>query len=211
MKYKPSKQLILGLIILLGGGGFIVGEYFLVKLYPVYQKKRVAELSELLPYTNEDMGIAMKIAYGIFGDVEKFTGGVRIRRKYFWSVGPSISITSRPNLDGTHKFAPTILAQWQTAGIREEIPQYRFWHTKIHNRDAVLIKLYKDRGIHLTGKIISPERIIEVDCAPGQEEEDLFLKLCEDTIRNVTILGTNISPANNDQIIELQPRTTNPN
>lgn len=207
MKYRPSKQFLLSLAILLGGGGFIGVEYFLVKMYPAYQQKVITRSSQLLPYTNEDMGIEMKIAEGIFGDVEKFAGGVRVRRKSFWSVGPSISITSRPNPDGNNEFAPTLLAQWQTRGIREEIPQYRFWHTEIHGRDAVLIRLYERRGIHLTGKIISPERIVELDCTPGQEDEELFLKLCEDTIRSVTIPGTDVVPEDGDPIVELQPRT----
>ena len=207
MKYRPSKQFILSLAILLGGGGFIGAEYFLVKMYPAYERKKIIRLSKLLPYANEDMGIEMKIAEGIFGDVEKFAGGVRIRRKSFWSVGPSISITSRPNPDGTSEFSPTLLARLQTRGIHEEIPRYRFWHTEINGRDAVLIRLYEGRSLHLRGRIISPERIVELDCTPGQEDEDLFLKLCEDTIRSVTIPDTDTVPADGDPIMELQPRT----
>ncbi len=182
-------------------------EYFLVKMYPAYQQKKITRFSQLLPYANEDMGIEMKIAEGIFGDVEKFAGGVRVRRKSFWSVGPSISITSRPNPDGSNEFAPTLLAQWQTRGIYEKIPQYRFWHTEIHGRDAVLIRLYEGRSIHLRGKIISPERIVELDCTPGQEDEELFLKLCEETIRSVTIPGADVVPEDGDPILEFQPRT----
>ena len=208
MKYRPSKQFIVSLAILLGGGGFLGAEYFLVKSYPDYQQRKVARLSQLLPYENEDLGIEMRISEGIFGEVEKFAGGVRVRRRRFWSVGPSLSITSRPNPDGINEFASTLLAQLQTRGIREEIPRYRFWHTQINDRDAVLIRLYEGRSIHLTGRIISPERIVELDCTPGQEDEELFLKLCEDTIRSVKIPGRDVVPEDGDPIVELQPRNT---
>ena len=208
MKYRPSKQFIVSLAILLGGAVFLGAEYFLVKSYPDYQQKKVTRLSQLLPYENEDLGIEMRISEGIFGEVEKFAGGVRVRRRRFWSVGPSLSITSRPNPDGINQFAPTLLAQWQTRGIHEEIPRYRFWHTEINSRDAVLIRLYEGRSIHLTARIISPERIVELDCTPGQEDEELFLKLCEDTIRSVKIPGQDVVPEDGDPIVELQPRTT---
>ncbi len=198
---------MLTLVILLGGGLLLGGEYLIVTLYPTYEQEKIARLSELEPYENEDLQVKMGISKALYGEVESFAGGVRIRRPRFWGVGPSITISSRPNPDRSGKFSPTLLAKWQTRGIYEEIPRYRFWHTKIHDRDAVLIRLFRGRSIHLTGRIISSQRVVELDCTPGQEEETLYLQFCEDTIRSVKIIDSDSTAADEDPVIELMPRT----
>ena len=207
MKLGISTQTILTLVILLGGGLFLGGEYLIVTLYPTYKQEEIARLSELEPYENEDLHIKMGISRALYGEVEPIAGGLRIRRPRFWGVGPSITISSRPNPERNSKFLPTLLAKWQTRGIYEQIPRYRFWHTNIHARDAVLIRLFRGRSMHLTGRIISSERLVEVDCTPGQEDETLYLQFCEDTIRSVKIIDSESIAADDDPIMELMPRT----
>ena len=124
MKKETSPQLIVGLVIVLGGATFLGIEYFLVKWYPRHQQRVVEATLKQLPYRSATLGIEMQVATGLYGTVEDFPGGVRIQRPSFWSVGPSLTITSQPNPDQTAEFSPEVLAKWQTRGTLEEIPQY---------------------------------------------------------------------------------------
>ena len=102
-------QLWLLLVIVLGGAGALAGEYLLVKWYPRHQQKVADEVLTLLPYRNDTLGVEMQVAAGIYGKVEGFPGGVKIYRPKFWSVGPSLTITSQPNPDNAAEFSPQIL------------------------------------------------------------------------------------------------------
>lgn len=189
MKKEFPTQLIVALFILLVGGSVLAGEYFLVKWYPRRKQQVAEETLKLLPYRSDALGIEMQVAAGIYGKVESFPGGVKILRPKFWGVGPSLTITSQPNPDHTFEFSPHTLAKWQTQGVYEEIPRYRYEHTKIMDRDAVLIRQYKNRSMLLTARVISPERIIEGDCTPGQADEDLYMQACEASVRSLKVAG----------------------
>lgn len=195
-------QLLFAFGVLILGGGILVGEYFLVKWYPRHQQRAQEEALRLLPYRNDSMGIDMQVAAGLYGKVENFPGGVRITRPKFWSIPPSLTITSQPNPDGTFEFSPQILAKWQTQGIYEEIPRYHFEHTKINKREAVLIWQYKNRAMLLTVRLISSERLIEMYCTPGREDEALFMQACESSVHTVKVAGPE-PPAPAPPVLEL--------
>ncbi len=195
MRKGIPTQLIVALVILLVGGAILGGEYFLVKWHPGHQQRVTEETLALLPYRNDSLGIEIQLAAGIYGKVESFPGGVTILRPKFWSVGPSLTITSQPNPDQSAEFSPALLAKWQTRGVYEEIPRYRFEHTQIMHRDAVLIWQYKNRLMMLTARVISPERIVEADCTPGRADEALFMQACESSLRTLKVAGPEPSVA----------------
>ena len=194
MKREIPAQLIVGLAIVLVGGGALAGEYLLVKWLPKHRERVREETLKLLPYQNSALGVEMQIAAGLYGRVEDFPGGVRIWQPKFWSIPPALAITSQPNPDASFEFSPEVLAKWQTQGTYEEIPRYHFEHTKINNRDAVLIWQYKDRAMLLTARVISSERIVEVTCTPGREDEDLYMQACDESVRTLKVAGPEPPP-----------------
>jgi len=194
MKKEMPTQLIVGLGILLIGGGVVGGEYYLVKWLPRHKAAVREETLKPVPYKNEKLGIELQIATGFMGNIEDFAGGVRFVRPKFWSIGPSLTITSQPNPEGTFEFDPKLLAKWETDGIYQELPRYRFSRTKINNRDAVLLSQYRNRSMLLTTRVISSERIIEIDCSPGQEDEDLYLDACNETVHSLKVAGPEPPP-----------------
>src|SRR5579863_7412412 len=155
-----STQLIVALVILLAGGGFLGVEYFLVKWYPRHQLRVNEETLKLLPYQNDGLGVDMQVAAGLYGKVESFPDGIRIYRWRLLSADPSLTITSQPNPEHAAPFAPQVTAVWETDGVQKGIPRYHLEETAIENRDAVLIWQAKDRIMTLTTRIISPDRII---------------------------------------------------
>jgi hypothetical protein len=159
----------------------------------------------LLPYRNDSLGIEMQVAAGLYGKVESFPGGVKILSTKFWSVGPSLTITSQPNPDQNAEFSPEVLARWETRGVNEELPRYHFEHTKINNRDSVLIRQYKGRAMLLTARVISPDRLIEADCSPGAADEDLYMEACEESLRTIKIAGPEPPPTLTPGVLELTP------
>lgn len=195
MKKEMPGQLIVAAVILLGGGAIVGAEYLLTKWYPLHEQRVSEKILEPVSYSNADLGIELQVAAGIYGKVETFPGGAKILRSKFWGVGPSMTITSQPNPDRTAEFSPQVLAQWQTQGVYQEIPRYHFEHTKINNRDAVLIWQLKSRAMVLTARVMSPDRLIEVDCTPGQEDETLFMQACESSVHTLKIAGPEPPPS----------------
>jgi len=194
MKREIPFQLIVGIAIILIGGGVLGGEYYLVNWMPHHKQQVREETLKRLPYKNDKLGVELEIASGLYGRVEEFVGGVRILRPKFWSIAPALTITSRPNPDGTFEFDPKVLAKWQTDGTYADLPRYHFSHTKINNREAVLIWQYKDRAMLLTTRVISSERIIEMFCTPGREDEDLYMQACEETVHTLKVVGPEPPP-----------------
>lgn len=201
-KHIPS-QLILAVSILIIGGGLVGGEYLLVKWYPGHRQHVSDETLKQRPYHNDALGIDMQIADGLFGNAEIFPSGVKISRSKFWSVGPSLTITSQPNPDQTWEFSPEVLAKWESRGVNEDLPLYHVEHTKINNRDAMMIRELKGRYMHLTARIIGKDRIIEADCSPGGEDETLYMEACDETLRSIRVAGPEPPPA--PGVVELSP------
>jgi len=182
-------QLVVGLGILLVGGGIVGGEYLLVKGYPAH--KEAVKKKTLAPvfYRNDDLGVELQVAAGIDEKVEPFPGGVRISSSRFWSIGPSLIITSQPNPDQSTEFTPQDLAKWETEGALQELPRYHFEHARINDRDAVLIWQYKNRSMLLTTRIIAPAHLVEANCTPGSADEDLYMLACDESVRTIKIAG----------------------
>ena len=196
-------QLWLLLLIVLGGAGALGGEYLLVKWYPRHQQKVADEVLTLLPYRNDNLGVEMQVAAGIYGKVEGFPGGVKIYRPKFWSIGPSLTITSQPNPDNAAEFSPQILAKWESQGAIEEIPRYHFERIKINNRDAVLVSQFRERTMLLTAHVISPDRVVEADCTPGLADEDLYLQACQRSVATMRVAGPEPPPAVQPELIDI--------
>ena len=194
----------LSIIISCIGVGLFLTQLLYLKYYSVYQDMRFEALSEEVPYEDFDLGIRMNIADGLYGEIETIPGGVRIRNNRLWRIGPSILISARPNPDRSDKFSPTLIAKWQTRGVYEEIPNYAFAHLRINDRDAVLIRMLQGRSMHMMGRIISEERIVEIDCTPGQEDETTYMKLCDQTIRSVKMWEYE---EDTEEVMEFQPAT----
>ena len=182
-------QFIVGLGILLIGGGIVGGEYFLVKWYPKH--KEAVRTRTLAPttYKNDELGFELQVATGFNENSETFPGGVRIFAKKFLTAGPSLTITSQPNPDKKAEFTPQELAIWETDGVQHKLWRYDFQHTRINDRDAVLIWQYRNRAMLLTARVISPDHTVEANCTPGSAEEALYLQACEESLRTIKVAG----------------------
>jgi len=205
MKKQLPTQLIVSLGILLIGGGIVGGEYFLVKWLPRHKEAVTKETLALTDYNNDDLGFEIQVAAGINAKTEPFAGGVRIFSSRFWSVGPSITITSQPNPDQSFEFTPLDLAKWETDGVLHELPRYHFEHTRINDRDAVLIWQYKNRAMLLTTRIIAPEHIVEANCTPGNADEDLYMQACDESVRTIKVAGAPSPPPPTPGVEEIGP------
>lgn len=209
MKKPISFQLILGLGILLVGGVFLAVETYLVMWMPKHRENVKEETLKSVPYKNDSLGVEIQIAAGLMGKTEEFSGGVRISNPKVMSIGPSITITSQPNPDATHEFDPRALAKWQTDDVYMKIPRYSFVRLKINNRDAVIIEQFKNRAMLLTARAISSERIVEVNCTPGLEDEALYMRACDQTVRTLKIAGPEPPPPP-APVYEISPPSARP-
>lgn len=207
MKRKLSAQGLFALGIIVIGGGALAAEYILVKWYPYYHGYQSQKVLAMLPYRNDNLGITMKIAAGIYGKVEEFPGGVRIYRPRFWSNDPTLILTSQANPGHSDEFSPQIMARWETKGTYQDIPDYRFEQTKIQNRDAALIWQHQGPSMLLTAHIISPDHIVEANCTPGSSDESLYLQACESSIRSISVAGPASQPKPVPGVLELSPVT----
>jgi hypothetical protein len=68
-----------------------------------------------------------------------------------------------------------------------------------------MIRQLKGRYMHLTARIICRERIIEADCSPGAEDEDLYLEACDETLRSIKVAGAEPPPPPAPGVVELSP------
>lgn len=205
MMKKLSTQAKFALGILVIGGGALAAEYILVKWYPYYRGTEAQKVLTLLPYHNAELGIDMQVAAGIYGKVDDFPGGVRIYRPGILGHGPSLTLTSQANPGHSDEFSPQLLAQWETKGTYQEIPDYRFEHTKIENRDAALIWQHRGTTMLLTAHIISPDHIVEANCLPGSSDESLYLNACESSIRTINVAGPQPQLKPEQGVLELEP------
>ena len=187
-------QVVVGAGIVVIGGGALLGELVLVKWYPLHEKREAEAAQKLLPYQNQDLGIEMQVAAGIYGKVEGIPDGVRIYRPKVFGQGPSLTIVSQPNPDGAAEFSPELLAHWQADGVNQGIPRYSFESTQINGRNAAIVWRFQGTAMIMTAHIISPARVIQVDCTPGVEDENTYLPACDSTIHSITLSGPPTPP-----------------
>ena len=205
-KRRVPLQLIVGVAILIIGAALLGGEYLLVKWYPSHQQHVADVTLKPLPYKNDGLGIEMQVAAGIYGKVESFPGGIRIYRSALLGNGPSVTLTSQPNPDGATEFSPQIMAEWEAKGANEGIPRYEFQRAEINGRDAALIWQLQGRSMLMTAHIISPDRIIQADCTPGDEDENLYLRACDETLRSIKLAGPPSPPPGPPQLQDVGPK-----
>ncbi len=178
-------------ILLVAGAIILGGEYFLVRWYPGH-KQRVADAAlELLPYQNDGLGIQMKVAAGIYGKVEVYPGGIEIYRPSLFEKGPSITLTTQANTTGFSMFSPQTLADWETAGVQNELSGYDFEHLTINNRDAVMIWQYmpQTQSMQVTARIMAPDRILQAVCDTGNADQAVYTPACDESLKSIVLAG----------------------
>jgi hypothetical protein len=194
MKFRASTQLIVALAIIVVGGGALGAEYVLVKWYPIHRQAVTESLQKMLPYANQSLGIDMQVAAGIYGKVQVIPDGVRIYRPEVFGPVPSLTIVSQSNPDGATDFSPDLLAQWETDGVTHHILGYFYDHTQINGRNAAVISQPKNQMTVLTAHLISKQRILQVDCAPGADDQDIYVPACRATINSIKLDATPPTP-----------------
>jgi len=201
-------QLIVALAIVLAGGGAIGGEYLLVKWWPHHETNVKDAAQKLLPYQNLGLGIeSMGVAAGIYGGVADSPGGVRIYRNKFLGGGPWLTITSQTNPDGATDFSEQLLAQWEALGANTGIPRYNFEHSQVNGHNIAFVwQLQRNNQMLMTAHMISPERIVQVDCSPGVEDERTYMEACEASARSIKLAGPQLPPPQEPQLYDLTPK-----
>lgn len=194
MKFRIPTQLIVALGIVIIGLGVLLGEYVLVKWYPLHQQNVADAAQKPLAYQNAGLGIDMQVAAGIYGKVQDVPGGVRIYRPKLLGNGPSLTIISQPNPDGAADFSAQVLAEWQALGANQNISRYSFEKTEINGRNAALVWQFKDIAMQMTAHIISPDRIIQADCTPGVEDENTYMQACDESLHSIKLAGSPTPP-----------------
>jgi hypothetical protein len=196
MKFRAPTQLVVALAIIVIGGGAVGAEYVLVKWYPIHRQAVTESLQKMLPYENQSLGIDMQVAAGIYGKVQAIPDGVRIYRPEVFGPVPSLTIVSQPNPDGATEFSPDILARWETDGVTHHIPGYLYdpYQTQINGRNAAVISQIKNQMTVLTAHLISKQRILQVDCAPGVDDQDIYVPACRATINSIKLDATPPTP-----------------
>ncbi len=194
MKSHLSPQSILALVILVGGGGFVGGEYFFVRWYPAHKQHVADEALTRVPYGNTGLGISIEVAKGIYEKAEVLPGEVKLSRPGLTGGGPSLTIKSEPNPDGASEFSPQAKAIWQTDGSTYKIPHYEYEPTNVMGRDAVIIHRPRGDAIVETLHLISPTRIIEADCTNGNADAALYMQACDESLRTLKVEGPPSTP-----------------
>ncbi len=189
MKVGLSAQAILGLVLLIGGGGLVGGEYLWVRWYPAHKQRLADEALAQVAYGNTGLGISLQVAKGIYEKAEILPEEVRLYRPGLSGDGPSLTIKSEANPDGASEFTPQALAIWQTDGSTYKIPHYEYEHTRVVDRDAVIIHRPRGRSIVETLHVISPTRIIEAECTNGDADAALYMQACDESLRSLKIEG----------------------
>lgn len=194
MKFHLSTQSILALAILVGGGGLVGGEYFFVRWYPAHKQRVADEALTLVPYGNTGLGVSIEVAKGIYEKADVLPGEVKLSRPSLSGGGPSLTIKSEANPDGASEFSPQALAIWQTDGSTYKIPHYEYEHTRVMDRDAVIIHRPRGSSMVETLHVISPTRIVEAECTNGNADVALYIEACDESLRTLKVEGPPSAP-----------------
>ena len=102
MKLPVSPQSVLALVILIGGGTLVGGEYLFVRWYPAHKQRMADQALTPVPYRNTGLGISLDVAKGICEKTEILPGEVRLSRPGLSGGGPSLtSVNSDGEAVGT--------------------------------------------------------------------------------------------------------------
>jgi hypothetical protein len=187
MKFRASTQLVVALAIVIVGGGALGAEVLLVKWYPMHHEAVTDALQKMLPYQNPQLGLEMQVAAGIYGKVQDRPNGVRIYRPQVFGPVPELTIVSQPNPDGATEFPADLLAQWETYGATHSILGYVYQQTQINGRNAAVIRQPRNHMVVITAHLISAQRILQVDCVPGADDQDIYVPACDATVFSIKL------------------------
>ncbi|MGH9328077.1 MAG: hypothetical protein ACRD2B_15515 [Terriglobia bacterium] len=184
-----QKWLIVILVII---GVIVLGtETLLVRWYPGHKQRVEAAILRQLPYQNEGLGLQMQIAFGIYGKVQDYAGGVKIYRPGLFGGGPSITISMQPNTSGSAQFSAQYMADLETEGTRNELAGYQFQHLTVNGRDAVLIWDYdsQTQAMNVTARVMAPDRMVQAVCKTGYGHQGVLTRACDESLRSIQLSG----------------------
>ncbi|PYV16074.1 MAG: hypothetical protein DMG21_12785 [Acidobacteria bacterium] len=204
MKLPVSPQSVLALVILIGGGTLVGGEYLFVRWYPAHKQRMADQALTPVPYRNTGLGISLDVAKGICEKTGILPGEVRLSRPGLSGGGPSLTIKSGPNPDGASEFSPQAKAIWQSDGSTYKIPHYQYESTQVMGRDAVIIRRPRGGTMVEALHVISPTRIIEAECTPGNADAALHMQACDESWRTLKVEGPPSAPAAATEAVKKQ-------
>ena len=97
------------------------------------------------------------------------------------------AIASQPNPDGATEFSADLLAQWETYGATHSILGYVYQQTQINGRNAAVIRQPRNHMVVITAHLISAQRILQVDCVPGADDQDIYVPACDATVFSIKL------------------------
>ncbi len=186
-----TRQRTVTYILIIAGVIILGSEYLMARWYPSHEQRVADAALQLLPYQNDGLGVQMKIAAGIYGKVDVYPGGIKIYRPSVFEAGPSITLTLQPNETGLSEFSPQTLAQWETAGVQNELSGYQFEHLTINKRDAVMMWQYLPRtqSMLVTARVMAPDRVLEAVCETGSANQAVYTPACNESLKSIVLSG----------------------
>jgi hypothetical protein len=198
-KINISGQRKVTIGILVVGAILLSAEFLLIRWYPGHQERSQQQALKLFPYQNSAMGLQMDVAACLYGRVrDSGVKGIKISRWGLFGKGPSITISLKPN--SSAQFTPELIAQLETAGVRENLLGYQFQHVTLGSRDAILIWQYDEhsRSMNVTAQVLAPDRMIEAVCNTGTGDQDLYTEACNESLKSIQLSGPPSNLPNND-------------
>jgi hypothetical protein len=183
-----QRKVTIGILVV--GAVLLTSEYLLIRWYPGHQERVEQAALKLLPYQNGSMGLQMDIASVLYGKVRDDVNKVTISRWHLIEKGPSITLTTKPN--NAVQFKPELLADLETAGVRDNLLGYQFQHLTLDNRDAYMIWQYDvgSRSLNVTAQVLAPNRLVEAVCNTGSSgNQELYTEACDETLKSIQLSG----------------------
>jgi hypothetical protein len=189
MKIQISGQRKVTIGILVIGAALLSAEFLIIRWYPGHQERAQQQALRLLPYQNSAMGLQMDIAAALYGKVRDHGKEITISRWKLFGKGPSITILLKPN--SSSQFTPELLAQLETAGVRNNLLGYQFQHVTLGTRDAILIWQYdeRSRSMNVTAQVLAPDRMVQAVCNTGTGDQDLYTEACNESLKSIQLTG----------------------
>ncbi|HTV54995.1 MAG TPA: hypothetical protein VMI06_08760 [Terriglobia bacterium] len=187
IQMSGQRKVTVGILVI--GAALLTTEFLLIRWYPGHQEREQQQALKLLPYQNSAMGLQIDVAAAIYGKVRDSGKEVTISRWKLFGNGPSIAISLKPN--SSAQFTPELLAQLETAGVRNNLLGYQFQHMTLGTRDAILIWQYDEhsRSMNVTAHVLAPDRMIQAVCNTGSGDQDLYTEACNETLKSIQLSG----------------------
>lgn len=185
---SSQRKVTVGIVIV--GAVLLTSEFLLIRWYPGHKDRANQQALKLLPYQNSPMGLQMDIAATLYGRVRNGANQIEISRWHLFGRPPSITISLKPN--HSTQFTPELLADLETAGVRNNLLGYQFQHVTLGDRDAVLIWQYDPptRSMNVTAQVLAPDRMIQAVCNTGSGgDQDLYTEACNETLKSIQLSG----------------------